>query len=76
MDAPRYAIYFVPPASSDLYRFGAVFLGFDCYSGEELGCPDDAGLDPREWSELTREPREVWISRHAESALPSAAVIH
>jgi putative phosphonate metabolism protein len=58
MDAPRYAIYFVPPANSDLYRFGAVFLGFDCYTGEELGCPDDAGLDPREWSELTREPRK------------------
>ena len=58
MDLPRYAIYFVPPASSDLYRFGAVFLGFDCYTGEELRCPDDAGLAPWEWSELTREPRK------------------
>jgi putative phosphonate metabolism protein len=58
MDARRYAIYFVPPANSDLYRFGAVFLGSDCYTGDELGCPDDAGLDPREWSELTREPRK------------------
>jgi putative phosphonate metabolism protein len=58
MDAPRYAIYFVPPVNSDLYRFGAAFLGFDCYTGEELGHPDDAGLDPREWFELTREPRK------------------
>jgi putative phosphonate metabolism protein len=58
MDAPRYAIYFVPPANSDLYRFGAVFLGFDCYTGEELGHPDDAGLDAQEWTELTREPRK------------------
>ncbi len=30
MDEPRYAIYFVPPARSDLYRFGARFLGYDC----------------------------------------------
>jgi putative phosphonate metabolism protein len=58
MDARRYAIYFVPPANSDLYRFGAVFLGSDCYTGGELGCPDDAGLDQQEWSELTREPRK------------------
>jgi putative phosphonate metabolism protein len=58
MDASRYAIYFVPPANSDLYRFGAVFLGFDCYTGEDLGHPDDAGLDAREWADLTREPRK------------------
>ena len=58
MDAPRYAIYFVPPANSDLYRFGAAFLGFDCYSGDELVHPDDAGLDAREWTEVTREPRK------------------
>lgn len=58
MDAPRYAIYFVPPANSDLYRFGAVLLGFDCYTGEEQGHPDDAGLDAREWADLTREPRK------------------
>ena len=58
MDDTRYAIYFVPPANSDLYRFGAVFLGFDCYTGADLGCPDDIGLDCGEWAELTREPRK------------------
>ena len=57
MDEPRYAIYFVPPAGSDLYRFGARFLGYDCYTGADLGYPPDAELDPAAWSELTREPR-------------------
>jgi putative phosphonate metabolism protein len=58
MDDTRYAIYFVPPASSDLYRFGAVFLGFDCYTGADLGCPDDIDLDAGEWAALTSEPRK------------------
>jgi putative phosphonate metabolism protein len=58
MDDTRYAIYFVPPADSDLYRFGAAFLGFDCYTGADLGCPDDIELDAGEWAELTNEPRK------------------
>jgi uncharacterized protein DUF1045 len=57
MDEPRYAIYFVPPARSDLYRFGARFLGYDCYSGDDLGHPPDIGLAAAAWEELTREPR-------------------
>jgi putative phosphonate metabolism protein len=57
MDEPRYAIYFVPPADSALYRFGSTFLGYDCYSGSDLGWPEDAGLDAQEWAALTREPR-------------------
>jgi putative phosphonate metabolism protein len=57
MDEPRYAIYFVPPAGSDLYRFGSTFLGYDCYAGDDLGWPADAGLDARAWAGLTREPR-------------------
>jgi hypothetical protein len=57
MDEPRYAIYFVPPARSDLYRFGARFLGYDCYSGDDLGHPPDIGLAATAWEELTREPR-------------------
>jgi putative phosphonate metabolism protein len=56
MDEPRYAIYFVPPANSDLYCFGASFLGYDCYTGADLRYPPDAGLNPSTWVELTREP--------------------
>ena len=58
MDGPRYAVYFVPPACSDLYRFGARLLGYDCYSGEDLGHPPDIGLDVPAWEELTHEPRQ------------------
>lgn len=57
MNEPRYAIYFVPPACSDLYRFGARFLGYDCYGGNDLGHPPDIGLAATTWEELTREPR-------------------
>ena len=32
--APRYAIYFVPGHDTELYRFGASVLGYDCYTGE------------------------------------------
>ena len=44
MDEPRYAIYFVPPAASGLYRFGAGFLGYDCYTGDSLRPPQDIAL--------------------------------
>jgi putative phosphonate metabolism protein len=57
MDVPRYAIYFVPPSDSALYRFGASFLGYDCYTGVDLGYPEKAGLDATEWAALTRDPR-------------------
>src|SRR6266536_3747053 len=58
MDEPRYAIYFVPPADTALYRFGAGFLGYDCYTGESLPHPEDTGLTASEWVQLTREPRQ------------------
>ena len=51
---PRYAIYFVPGADSELYRFGASVLGYDCYSGESCAFPDGVEAD---WSDFTREPR-------------------
>ena len=58
MDAPRYAIYFVPPADTALYQLGAAFLGYDCYTGDDLGFPADCGLDAREWLGLTDVPRQ------------------
>jgi len=53
--AARYAIYFVPAATSALYRFGASVLGYDCYSGCDVEFPDGAKLE--EWSSIVREPR-------------------
>jgi putative phosphonate metabolism protein len=54
---PRFAIYFVPPAGSALYRFGAAVLGYDCYTGDTLEQLGDCGLAPAEWAALTAEPR-------------------
>jgi putative phosphonate metabolism protein len=58
MDEPRYALYFVPPADSALYRFGAGFLGYDCYTGERLRHPQDIALIASEWEQFTHEPRK------------------
>jgi hypothetical protein len=58
MDEPRYALYFVPPADSALYRFGAGFLGYDCYTGERLRHPQDIALTASEWEQFTHEPRK------------------
>jgi putative phosphonate metabolism protein len=55
MDERRYAIYFVPEANSDLYRFGVGVLGYDCYAGKDV--PHDSGFDGPDWGEITREPR-------------------
>jgi Protein of unknown function (DUF1045) len=57
MDQPRFAIYFVPPADSTLYRFGAGFLGYDCYTGKDLGPPDSIALGLSDWTAFTAAPR-------------------
>jgi putative phosphonate metabolism protein len=54
---PRFAIYFVPPAGSALYRFGAAVLGYDCYTGENTERLRDGSLTQAEWAALTAEPR-------------------
>jgi hypothetical protein len=54
---PRYAIYFVPAADSALYRFGAAALGYDCYTGNDIGFPDPLPVEQAAWRDLTGEPR-------------------
>jgi putative phosphonate metabolism protein len=54
---PRYAIYFVPAADGTLYRFGAAMLGYDCYTGNEVGFPDPLPVEQSAWRDLTGEPR-------------------
>lgn len=51
----RHAIYFVPDASSAIYRFGASVLGTDAYTGDAVNFPSATGAD---WAEITREPRK------------------
>jgi len=53
MTDTRYAIFFVPPADSALYRFGAAALGYDAYSGDEVPFP----VDEADWRDITAEPR-------------------
>jgi hypothetical protein len=54
---PRFAIYFVPPAASALYRFGAAVLAYDCYTGESVTGLRAGGLSAADWATLTAEPR-------------------
>jgi putative phosphonate metabolism protein len=54
---PRYAVYYVPAAQSDLYRFGSAVLGYDCYTGAALDGPDEFASNAKAWTELTEEPR-------------------
>jgi putative phosphonate metabolism protein len=54
---PRYAVYFVPAAQSELYRFGSALLGYDCYTGAEIRFPQVLPVPEPAWRELTQEPR-------------------
>jgi putative phosphonate metabolism protein len=54
---PRFAIYFVPAADSALYRFGAAVLGYDCYTGGDVGFPRPLPIEQSAWRNLTEEPR-------------------
>jgi putative phosphonate metabolism protein len=54
---PRYAIYFVPAAQSQLYRYGSSVLGYDCYTGQVVDFPDPSGSAAANWNELSKEPR-------------------
>lgn len=53
----RYAIYFVPPPESALYRFGAETIGYDAFSGEEIAGPEELWHALPDWHALTDEPR-------------------
>ena len=76
-DAPRYAMYFVPAAETDLYRFGSAVLRYDCYTG--TGGPAARRIctaDIAEWREGHRRAAPLRLPCHAEGAVPSVAVMH
>jgi putative phosphonate metabolism protein len=56
-NGPRYAIYFVPPPSSQLYRYGSSVLGYDAYTGDSVRFPDGFGNAAVDWNEVTTAPR-------------------
>ena len=53
---PRYALYYLAAPGSALDRFGSQLLGYDAHSGEDLPFPADAV--PKDWRELTADPRK------------------
>jgi putative phosphonate metabolism protein len=53
----RYAIYFVPSAQMKLYQFGRSILGYDCYTGKDVGLLDGLDQEFANWREMTDEPR-------------------
>ncbi len=55
---PRYAVYFVPPADSVLYRFGASLIGYDAYSGQSLPFIDGIEAEVQGWKRFTTDPRK------------------
>lgn len=56
-EGPRYAIYFVPPANSALYRFGSAILGYDCYTGQDVPHPADLPLEAADRDGAAAEAR-------------------
>src|SRR5215470_8798408 len=53
----RYAIYFLPAAQMNLYQFGRSILGYDCYTGKDVGLLDGLDQEFANWREITDEPR-------------------
>jgi hypothetical protein len=53
----RYAVYFVPAAHSELYRFGSAVLQYDCYSGAAVLPPAELRGQADDWRKATEEPR-------------------
>lgn len=51
----RYAIYYVPDPNSELYRFGAAVLGYDCYGAGAVDFPGEVGAD---WAGKVVAPRK------------------
>ena len=69
---PRYAIYYVAAAGSDLDRFGAHLLGYDAFDGSDLPFPGDVTQTVPDWRELTRDPRNYGFHATLKAPLPMA----
>jgi putative phosphonate metabolism protein len=70
MSVPRYAIYYAPARESALDRFGAHLLGYDAWTGEDLGFPDLVTEAAPDWRDLTLDPRKYGF--HATLKAPMA----
>jgi len=57
-DFPRYAIYYAPAHGSVLDRFGAEHLGYDAWTGADIGFPDGTVEASPDWHDLTCDARK------------------
>lgn len=69
-DPIRYALYYVPNAASELYRFGANTIGYDAYTAKELPFPDAQLEAFTDWRAMTSDPRKYGF--HATLKAPFA----
>jgi putative phosphonate metabolism protein len=53
----RYAIYYAPLSSTELWRFGSRVLGYDAETGEDIPFLSGGPFAEPDWRELTVEPR-------------------
>lgn len=72
MPHPRYAIYYVPPPDSVLYRFGAEVIGYDAFTGEGCEYPE-AFRRFSDWTALTEDPRKYGFHATLKAPFPLAA---
>ncbi len=68
MTAPRYALYYVPPDDSDLYRLGTALLGRCLVTGRSRPRPAAPGLAADELARLTETPAHYGL--HATIVAP------
>jgi putative phosphonate metabolism protein len=68
----RYAIYFAPPAGSELEAFGRRWLGRDHATGRAIPQPEVEGIPPAELEAITRSARHYGF--HATLKAPFALV--
>lgn len=59
--AARYALYWAPPAGSELDQLGAAWLGRDADNGAPLPRPAITGFVPKQIDAITAEPRRYGL---------------
>lgn len=67
---PRYALYYVPPPNSALYRFGAETIGYDAFTGQDAVFPPEITTVVPDWHDIIAEPRKYGF--HATLKAPFA----
>jgi putative phosphonate metabolism protein len=54
---PRYAVYFAPEPTSDLWDFGSAAIGYDAATGRDVALVPPDGWSEGDWRSATEDPR-------------------